>query len=88
MDQPRILKLDKTKFEVVDSFEEAATKHSQYWLSKSPIERLAACELLQQMNYGYDPLTARLPRSFEISERGEVRYSVIGGMAVNVHGYH
>jgi hypothetical protein len=71
MDQGASLKLDKATVEIVNSFEEADAKDREYWLSKTPIERLAACELLRQMNYGYDPFTARLPRSFEILERGE-----------------
>lgn len=65
------LRVDKTAIEVFDSFDDAATRDREYWLSISPIERLAACEMLRQINYGYDPATARLPRSFEIIERGE-----------------
>jgi hypothetical protein len=62
--------LDKNTFEIVSSFEEADAKDRAYWLSKSPVERLAACELLRQLTYGYDPATARLPRTFEVLERG------------------
>jgi hypothetical protein len=64
-------RLDRTAFEIVSSFEEAEAKDREYWIAKTPLERLAACELLRQMTYGYDPATARLPRSFEILERGE-----------------
>jgi hypothetical protein len=64
-------RLDRTAFEIVSSFEEAEARDREYWLAKTPLERLAACELLRQMTYGYDPVTARLPRSFEILERGE-----------------
>jgi hypothetical protein len=66
-----VVQLDKTAFEIVSSFEEAEAKDRAYWLSKAPIERFAACELLRQITYGYDPATTRLPRTFEILERGE-----------------
>ena len=62
--------IDKSVIRVFDSFEQAEAKDREYWLSKTPLERLAACELLRQITYGYDPATARLPRSFEILERG------------------
>jgi hypothetical protein len=65
------IRLDKSTVEVFETFEEAEAKDRAYWLAKTPIERLAACELLRQITYGYDPATARLPRSFEILERGE-----------------
>ncbi len=68
--QPDI-KTDRGAFEIFASFEEAEVKDRAFWLSKTPLERLAACELLRQINYGYDPATARLPRSLEIHERGD-----------------
>jgi hypothetical protein len=71
MISPRETRIDKSSIEVVSSFEEAAAKDREFWLSKTPLERLAACELVRQITYGYDPATARLPRSFEILERGE-----------------
>ena len=70
MTQQTQIRLDKTALEIVSSFEEAEAKDREYWLAKTPVERLAACELLRQMTYGYDPATARLPRSFEILDRG------------------
>jgi hypothetical protein len=63
--------LNRSAFEIVSSFEEADQKDRAYWLAKSPLERLAACELVRQLTYGYDPATARLPRVFEMLERGE-----------------
>lgn len=39
-----------------------------YWLTRTPAERLEALELLRQIHYGYDPLTARLTRVLEIVE--------------------
>jgi hypothetical protein len=71
MSVPTEIRIDKSFIETVSSFEEAASTDRAYWLSKTPIERLAACELVRQITYGYDPTTARLPRSFEILQRGE-----------------
>jgi hypothetical protein len=68
---PPNIELDKSKFEVFESFAAAEIRDRNYWLAKTPIERLASCELLRQITYGYDPATARLPRSFEILKRGE-----------------
>jgi hypothetical protein len=39
-----------------------------YWWTKSPYERLQAVELLRQINYGYDPSTARLQRVLTITQ--------------------
>jgi hypothetical protein len=33
-----------------------------YWLTQTPAKRLAALEFLRQLNYRYDPATARLSR--------------------------
>ena len=41
----------------------------EYWLSKTPKERLEAVEIIRQVIYGYDPSTARLQRFFEITQR-------------------
>ena len=38
----------------------------EYWLSKSPQERIQAIEFLRQIMYGYDPSTTRLQRVFEV----------------------
>lgn len=51
------------------TFEQAEREDRDYWLGKTPTERLASLELLRQLNYGYDPATARLPRSLEILPR-------------------
>jgi hypothetical protein len=40
----------------------------QYWKSCTPLERLAALELMRQINYGYDPATVRLQRVLEIAK--------------------
>jgi hypothetical protein len=43
----------------------------EFWLSKTPGERLAAVELLRAINYGYDPATARLQRVLRVAQLGE-----------------
>ena len=59
-------KMDKDAFSVTTLFEESGDK--EYWRSKTPQERLEALELMRQINYGYDPTTARLQRVLEIAE--------------------
>jgi hypothetical protein len=64
--QEELLKVDRTAF-VVTSLRESDEK--EYWLSKTPLERLQALELMRQIIYGYDPATARLQRVLEITQR-------------------
>jgi len=59
-------RMDKTAFSVTTLTEKSNDK--EYWLSKTPQERLAALELMRQINYGYDPATSRLQRVLEIVE--------------------
>jgi|FrelakmetLWP11LW_1041352.scaffolds.fasta_scaffold385564_1 hypothetical protein len=40
----------------------------EFWLSKTPAERLQAVELLRILIFGYDPNTERLQRVFETAE--------------------
>ena len=61
-------RVDKEAFAVLASFEEADEVDKAYWHSKTPQERMAALELMRQINYGYDPTTERLQRVFEIAE--------------------
>jgi hypothetical protein len=62
------VRLDKTKFAVFSSFEEADAADRAYWHSQTPEERLLALELMRQSAYGYDPATARLQRVFQIAQ--------------------
>ena len=48
---------------------EDESDEKQFWLSKTPTERLEALEFMRQILYGYDPLTTRLQRVFEFVER-------------------
>jgi hypothetical protein len=67
MDALHLAKLDKTAFSVASLTDESDEK--QYWLTKSPYERLRALELMRQIIYGYDPSTERLQRFLEVAER-------------------
>ncbi len=60
-------KVDKEAFSVLSSFEEAVEDDKAYWHSKTPQERMAALELMRQINYGYDPTTERLQRILEVA---------------------
>ena len=60
------VRMDKTAFSVVSLTEESDEK--EYWQTKTPQERLETVELLRQLNYGYDPATARLQRVLAIAE--------------------
>lgn len=61
-----LYRMDKTAFSVTTLSEKSGDR--EYWLSKTPQERLAALELIRQINYGYDPATAKLERILEIVE--------------------
>jgi hypothetical protein len=63
------VRMDKTAFSVVSSFEEAEAADKEYWRTQSPQARLAALELVRQVAYGYDPAFARLERILEVVER-------------------
>ena len=59
------VKMDKSVL-LVSLSEESDEK--EYWHSKTPYERLAAVELMRQINYGYDPTTTRLQRVLEVAQ--------------------
>ncbi len=58
--------MDKNTFSVTSLFDDSDEK--AYWLSKTSYERLEAMELMRQINYGYDPTTARIQRILEVAE--------------------
>ncbi|MCP4110799.1 MAG: hypothetical protein GY749_35605 [Desulfobacteraceae bacterium] len=60
------IKIDRTAFSVGSLYDESDEK--EYWWSKKPAERLHPVELMRQMSYGYDPLTERLQRFFEVAQ--------------------
>jgi len=57
----------KDVFKVSNFFEESDEK--EYWLSRSPEERLEAVEIMRRILYGYDPSSTRLQRVIEVAER-------------------
>jgi hypothetical protein len=61
------LRMDKTAFSVRSLFDES--DDLEYWLSKTPQERIEAQELMRQIAYGYDPSTARMVKVLEVVQR-------------------
>ena len=39
-----------------------------FWLSRTPLDRLEAVEILREIAFGYDPTTTRLQRVLETAE--------------------
>ncbi len=66
MDVLDSLKIDKTAFKVVSLFDE--TDDRDYWLSKTPYERLEAVEIMREIIYGYHPSSTRLQRVLTITQ--------------------
>jgi hypothetical protein len=62
------LSLDRTAFSVI-SLHRQDREEKDYWLTKTPHERLQAVETMTQVLYGYDPTSARLQRVFEVTKR-------------------
>jgi hypothetical protein len=66
MDLLHSIKIDKTAFTVASLSDPPDEK--QYWLSKTPAERLQAVELMRQILYDYNPAITRLQRVFEVTQ--------------------
>jgi hypothetical protein len=58
--------LDRSSFSVTDLHEDPGDR--QYWLAKTPEERLEALEQMRQILYGYDPATTRLQRILGVAD--------------------
>ena len=67
MNNLELPKLDRSTIVVTSLFDEDEEK--QFWLSRSPAERLLALEQMRCIVYGYDPSTTRLQRIFEVTQR-------------------
>ena len=67
MDKFDFIKVRRDTFKVMSLFDQSDDK--EYWLSKTPQERLEAVELMRQIIYGYDPSTTGLQRILEITQR-------------------
>jgi len=60
------LKMNKAYLKISSLDEPSDEK--DYWLSKTPSERLEAVEIMRQIIYGYDPSAARLQRVLEVAQ--------------------
>lgn len=63
---PVNLKIDRKAFSVTSLTDDSGEK--EYWLARTPYERLKQVEILRRINYGHRA-SARLQRVFEIAER-------------------
>ena len=68
MEENQFPRMNKKVFSIVSSFDEADRQDKEYWLSRTPLERLRHMELLRRINYGSNA-TAQLQRVLEITER-------------------
>ena len=66
MAEERLPRLDRFAFSVVSL--EKADDDLEYWLSRTPEERLSAVEVNRWLVYGYDRATSRLQRVLEVAE--------------------
>jgi len=69
MSENGLPRLDKSAFSVVPL--DRADDDLEYWLSKTPEERLSAVEVNRWLVYGYDRATSRLQRVLEVAERDD-----------------
>jgi hypothetical protein len=53
------------------SFDQADADDIDYWMCKTPTERIEAGEYLRRWAYGDDQIDARLQRVLEFAELGE-----------------
>lgn len=61
-----LFEFDKHAVEICSLGEEG--NDLEFWLSRTPEERISAVEHLRRMMYGYDPATARMERILEIDD--------------------
>ena len=61
------LRVDRSAFSVVP-LDRRERADREYWLSKTPQERLQGVEIIRQILYGYDP-SERLQRVLEVAEQ-------------------
>jgi len=60
------VQIDKKKFEVLQL--DDLRKNDSVWKSKTVNQRIAAIEMLRQINYGYNPATERLQRTITVTQ--------------------
>ncbi len=62
-------RVDRTKFQVFDSFEDSKHSEREYWKSCTPEERLTALEMLRRNTFGYAEDERGLRGFFEAVDR-------------------
>jgi hypothetical protein len=62
-----LMAVDRTTFSLAGMADSSADK--EYWLSRTPEERLQSVEMLRRINYGTGPSAERLQRILEITRR-------------------
>ena len=62
-----VMAVDRTTFSLTGMTDSSADK--DYWLSRTPEERLQFVEMLRRINYGTGPSAERLQRILEITRR-------------------
>jgi hypothetical protein len=60
------IRMDKTVFSVI-SVHDADADLKAHWKAQTPQARLEALELMRQVAYGYNPLTAQLERVLAVA---------------------
>lgn len=60
------LRIDRSAFKITSLFDES--DEMDYWLAKTPYERLEAVEIMRQIIYGYDPSSTRLQRLLTVTQ--------------------
>ena len=61
MERSQAIRVDRSVL-TVTTLRQADADDRAYWLSKTPVERLEALELMRQVVYQYDPVATRLQR--------------------------
>jgi hypothetical protein len=67
MRKSKLLKFDPSTMIVTPLVDDPEDR--RYWLSKTPLDRLEAVEVMRQIIYGYTPSTARLCKVLKITQR-------------------
>lgn len=62
-------RVDRTRIQIFDSFEDSKRSEREYWKSCTPEERLTALEILRQNTFGYDENQRGLRGFFEAVDR-------------------
>ncbi|HRI58201.1 MAG TPA: hypothetical protein PK228_00680 [Saprospiraceae bacterium] len=63
-----LTKLDRSVL-TVGTLDQDSLEETRFWLSKPPVERLIALELLRMRFANYDNTSARLQRFYTVTER-------------------